>query len=347
MDFVNTLVTFLLPPRVLPKLDFSEDIPEDCVTLVAVPSLLLSETQVHGLALDLEIRYLANRDPHLHFALLTDLPDSDERVDDRDRLVEVCSRLIEGMNRRYRRDGRSPFFLLHRDRAYNQVEDRWMGWERKRGKLLDFNRLINGKYDSFPVKVGDVSLLPNVRFVLTLDSDTELPRGTAHRLVGAMAHPLNQAIVDPRDNIVVAGYGILQPRVGISVQSASQSRLASIYSGQTGFDIYTRATSDVYQDLKGEGIFTGKGIYEVETLSRVLEHRFPRNALLSHDLIEGAYARAGAGERHRSLSTIILRTTALTTAANTAGCAAIGRSCAGCAGSSPISTATTSPIPSR
>ncbi len=132
-----------------------------------------------------------------------------------------------------------------------------------------------------------------MRFVITLDSDTELPRGTAHRLVGAMAHPLNQAIVDPHENIVVAGYGILQPRVGISVQSASQSRLASIYSGQTGFDIYTRATSDVYQDLKGEGIFTGKGIYEVETLTRVLEHRFPRNALLSHDLIEGAYARAG------------------------------------------------------
>jgi hypothetical protein len=168
-----------------------------------------------------------------------------------------------------------------------------MGWERKRGKLLDFNRLIKGTYDSFPVKVGDLSLLPQVRFVVTLDSDTELPRGTAHRLVGAMAHPLNQAIVDPHDNIVVAGYGILQPRVGISVQSASQSRLASIYSGQTGFDIYTRATSDVYQDLKGEGIFTGKGIYEVDTLSRVLEHRFPRNALLSHDLIEGAYARAG------------------------------------------------------
>ena len=168
-----------------------------------------------------------------------------------------------------------------------------MGWERKRGKLLDFNRLINGKYDSFPVKIGDLSLLPHVRFVITLDSDTELPRGTAHRLVGAMAHPLNQAIVDPRDNIVVAGYGILQPRVGISVQSASQSRLASIYSGQTGFDIYTRAISDVYQDLYGEGIFTGKGIYEVETLQQVLEHRFPRNALLSHDLIEGAYARAG------------------------------------------------------
>ncbi len=139
-----------------------------------------------------------------------------------------------------------------------------MGWERKRGKLLDFNRLIKGAYDSFPVKVGDLALLRRVRFVLTLDTDTELPRGTAHRLVGAMAHPLNQAIIDPRGNIVTAGYGILQPRVGISVQSAARSRLASIYSGQTGFDIYTRATSDVYQDLNGEGIFTGKGIYEVQ-----------------------------------------------------------------------------------
>ncbi len=143
------------------------------------------------------------------------------------------------------------------------------------------------------MKVGNVSVLPRIRYVITLDSDTELPRGTAHRLVGAMAHPLNRAIVDSSGNIVVAGYGILQPRVGISVQSAALSRLARMYSGQTGFDIYTRAVSDVYQDLYGEGIFTGKGIYEVETLQRVLEHRFPRNALLSHDLIEGAYARAG------------------------------------------------------
>jgi len=292
VDFVNNLFTFLLPPRVLPKLDFSEGIPEDCVTLVAVPSLLLSEAQVHSLALDLEIRYLANRDPHLHFALLTDLPDSDERVDDRNRLVEVCSRLIEGMNRRYRRDGRSPFFLLHRDRAYNQVEDRWMGWERKRGKLLDLNSLLRGAFDAFPVKVGDTPLLAGVRYVITLDSDTQLPRGSAARLVGTLAHPLNQAVVDPATRIVVEGYGILQPRIGISIHSSSRSRLAAIYSGQTGFDVYTRAVSDVYQDLFREGIYTGKGIYEVDVFRETLEHRFPENVLLSHDLIEGAYARA-------------------------------------------------------
>ena len=168
-----------------------------------------------------------------------------------------------------------------------------MGWERKRGKLLDLNKLLRGQFDSFPVKVGNLSVLPQIRFVITLDSDTELPRGTAHRLVGAMAHPLNQAIIDPEKNIVVAGYGILQPRVGVSVQSTARSRLAAIYAGETGFDIYTKAVSDAYQDLYREGIFTGKGIYEVDTVIRVLDRRFPRNALLSHDLIEGAYARAG------------------------------------------------------
>src|SRR5205814_5163290 len=139
----------------------------------------------------------------------------------------------------------------------------------------------------------DLTILSRIRFVITLDADTELPRGSAHRMIGAMTHPLNQAIIDPEKNIVVAGYGILQPRVGVSVQSASTSRLASLYSGETGFDIYTRAVSDVYQDLYGEGIFTGKGIYEVDTVHRVLDRRFPRNALLSHDLIEGAYARVG------------------------------------------------------
>ncbi len=293
VEVMNYLTTALLHPRILPKLDFEDGIPEDCVTMVVIPTLLLSEKQVHHLVDDLEVRYLGNSSRNLHFALLTDMPDSAEAPNEEDPLVALCGKLIEDLNRKYAGEGLGSFALFHRHRIYNPREGVWMGWERKRGKLLDFNRLIKGKYDSFPVKVGDLSLLPTVRFVVTLDTDTELPRGTAHRLVGAMAHPLNQAIVDPYENIVVAGYGILQPRVGISVQSASLSRLASIYSGQTGFDIYTRATSDVYQDLKGEGIFTGKGIYEVDTLSKVLEHRFPRNALLSHDLIEGAYARAG------------------------------------------------------
>ncbi len=293
VEVMNYLTTALLHPRILPKLDFCEGIPDDCVTMVAVPTMLLNDKQVHRLVDDLEVRYLGNTSPNLHFALLTDLPDSAETPNHDDPLVDLCQELIRGLNEKYADNRFGSFALFHRHRVYNPREGVWMGWERKRGKLLDFNRLIKGAYDSFPVKVGDLSLLRRVRFVLTLDTDTELPRGTAHRLVGAIAHPLNQAIIDPRGNIVTAGYGILQPRVDISVQSAARSRLASIYSGQTGFDIYTRATSDVYQDLNGEGIFTGKGIYEVHILNQVLEHRFPRNALLSHDLIEGAYARAG------------------------------------------------------
>ena len=293
VDFMNNLTGYLLRPRALPKLDFSHGIPKEYSTLVAVPTLLLTEKQVRQLVVDLEIRYLANRDENLYFALVTDGPDSDNEEDERDRLVDVCVGLIEGLNHRYGSDGRTPFYLFHRRRIYNPSEGRWMGWERKRGKLLDLNQLMRGGFDSFPVKVGNISVLPSVKYVLTLDSDTQLPRDAARKLVGAMAHPLHQAVIDPVTKMVVAGYGILQPRIGISIESASSSRLASIYSGQTGFDIYTRAISDVYQDLFGEGIFTGKGIYDVDALRDAIEHRFPENALLSHDLIEGAYARVG------------------------------------------------------
>ena len=176
---------------------------------------------------------------------------------------------------------------------YNEAEGVWLGWERKRGKVLDLNNLLRGVADSFPVKICDNSVLPKVRYVITLDADTQLPKDTAHRLVGTLAHPLNRAVVDPATNTVVEGYGILQPRIGVSVHSAGRSRLAAIFSGESGFDIYTRAVSDVYQDLFGEGSFTGKGIYEVDTFQTVLAQRFPENALLSHDLIEGAHARAG------------------------------------------------------
>ena len=288
VDFMNHLVTYLVPPRALPKLDFSEGVPSECATMVAVPSLLLNEAQVRDLVLDVEIRFLANRDPNIYFALVTDTPDSDRPVDERDALVMVCRRLIEGLNRRY---PGSPFFLFHRNRVYNDSEGRWMGWERKRGKLLDLNQVLRGGFDAFPVKVGNLDVLPGIRYVITLDSDTQLPRDAAHRLIGAIAHPLNAAVVDPVRNVVVDGYGILQPRIGVSIQSSVRSRLAALYSGETGFDIYTRAISDVYQDLFAEGIFTGKGIYDVDVMRAVLERRFPDNTLLSHDLIEGAYAR--------------------------------------------------------
>ena len=294
IGLVNQIATLFLRPRRLPKLDFSDGIPADCATMVAVPSLLLSDEQVRELVDAIEIRYLANAKRNLYFALLTDSPDSNEQFDEKDDLVERCSRLIVQLNRRHpMENGQGPFYLFHRHRVYSATEGRWMGWERKRGKLMDLNNLLRGEFDSFPVKAGDLSILPSIRYVITLDADTTLPKDSAQRLTGALAHPLNRAVVDPETRTVVEGYGILQPRIGVSIDSAVRSRMATILSGQTGFDIYTRAISDIYQDLFGEGSFTGKGIYEVDVFQEVLRHRFPNNTLLSHDLIEGAYTRAG------------------------------------------------------
>ncbi|HEY0264979.1 MAG TPA: glucoamylase family protein [Granulicella sp.] len=295
VDLVNNSVSALFQAEALPKLDFSKGIPKEATTLVVVPTLLLSEKQVLEMFDELEARYLSNQDENLHFCLLTDMPDSSVKpaAEDQHPLVQLAIRCVHDLNEKYGRQDGGAFLLLHRYRIFNKRQGVWMGWERKRGKLLDLNRLILRDFDSFPVKAGPLEVLDHIRFVITLDSDTQLPRSTAARMIGTLAHPLNQGIIDPKLRIVTHGYGILQPRVGVSVDSASRSRLAAIYSGETGYDIYTRAVSDVYQDLFGEGIFTGKGIYEVNILHQVLNHRFPKNALLSHDLIEGAYVRAG------------------------------------------------------
>ncbi|MGJ5820114.1 glucoamylase family protein [Paludibaculum fermentans] len=293
VHLMNALVGHFVETRALPKLDFTDGIAGDSATLVVVPTLLMNRHQVDTLVRDLEVRFLANRGPNLHFGLLTDTPDSSTKVDERDELAGICAGLIDELNVRYGDAEHKPFFLLHRERAFNPAEGKWMGWERKRGKLLDLNRFLRAAADPFPVKAGDLEAICRARYVITLDTDTQLPRGAAARLAGTMAHPLNRPVIDAATNMVAAGYGVLQPRVSVCIRSASRSRLASIYSGHTGFDIYTRAVSDVYQDLFGEGIFTGKGIYDIDVFRAVLENRFPCNQLLSHDLIEGIYARAG------------------------------------------------------
>jgi len=289
----NQLAVMFVRPRAMPKMDYSRGIPAESKTLVVVPTLLINREQMERAVRDLEIRFLGNRDANLHFALLTDAPDAPTQFDKRDDLGPECARRIEELNQRYAEQGRGTFFLFHRNRTFNAVEKIWMGWERKRGKLLDLNNLLLGKSNNFSVIAGDQTLLGGFMYVITLDADTQLPRDAAHRLVGAMAHPMQRAVIHPVSNVVVEGYGILQPRVGVSIHSANRSRLASLFSGDSTFDVYTRAVSDVYQDLFGEGSFTGKGIYEIEVFQQVLEQRFPCNAILSHDMIEGAYARAG------------------------------------------------------
>src|SRR5690606_31650211 len=201
---------------------------------------------------------------------------------------------IRDLNARYAPGTDDAFYLLHRPRRWNPQQGVWMGWERKRGKLAEFNRFVRGGAPgAFPVVVGDVTLLQQVRYVITLDADTVLPPAAAPLLVGALAHPLNRAVYDDAAGRVVRGYGILQPRVGVTLPSAHRSRFAAIHSGHPGVDPYTTAVSDVYQDLYGEGSFTGKGIYDVDAFEQATHGRFPENTLLSHDLIEGNYARAG------------------------------------------------------
>ena len=243
----------------------------------------------------LEVRFLANRDENLHFGLLTDFQDAaEETLPSDEPLLLLAQQRIEELNEKYGNAKGDTFFLFHRPRQWNPLERVWMGYERKRGKLAELNSLLrNGSRDRFSLVVGNTAVLLHVKYVITLDTDTQLPRDSAQQLVGAMAHPLNRAQYDEGKQRVVAGYGILQPRVAVSLPGTNRSRYARMQGSDPGIDPYTRAVSDVYQDLFLEGSFIGKGIYDVDAFERALGGRFPENRILSHDLIEGCYARAG------------------------------------------------------
>ncbi|WP_147675760.1 glycoside hydrolase family 94 protein [Xanthomonas massiliensis] len=292
---VNWLATLLVAPRPLPRMDFSKGIPADARTLVAVPSMLASTQGVDELAEGLEVRFLANRDRHLHFALLTDFLDADAETlpADAPLLAHARARIAE-LNRRYAPETGDRFFLLHRPRRWNAGEGKWIGHERKRGKLAALNRLLRGggAQADFMQVAGDVAVLRQVRYVITLDSDTRLPRDAAREFAATLMHPLNRARFGPALGRVTRGYGILQPSVGTSMGGRG-SRYARLFGSEPGIDPYTRTVSDVYQDLFGEGSFVGKGIYDVDAFERALEGRLPDNRILSHDLLEGCYARAG------------------------------------------------------
>lgn len=292
IPLMNWLVARIVSPAYFPKLEFDAGIPSEFRTLVVIPTLLTSVERVKELLGQLEVYYLANQDPHLHFALLGDFKDaSSPEMNGDEELLEVAINRIKSLNLKYREDA---FLLLHRSRLWNPSENTWMGWERKRGKLIELNRLLwQVGTTSYTVQIGKLEVLPKIRFVITLDADTELPRGVAKKLIGTMAHPLHIPRLGKDGRKVVTGYGILQPRIGVSVLSARASRFASLFSGNSGIDPYTTAVSDVYQDLFGEGSFTGKGIYDVEVFHRVTGEVFPENQILSHDLLEGIYARAG------------------------------------------------------
>ena len=304
-NLVNWLVTLILPPRILPKMSFKREIPPTSYTLVVIPSLVNSREEVNSLVSQLEMHYLRNPEPGLYFALLTDFQDADsETLPEDAALLAHATQAIEELNARYPRQAtngapRRPgptFFLLHRRRLWNPSEGKWMGWERKRGKLHDLNELLRGgenlSFINLSGHSGELDALKQIRFVITLDADTILPRGAALRLVGALAHPLNRARFNEKTGQVISGYTVLQPRMETNPRSSFQSWFTFIFSGDTGLDLYTLAASDAYQDLFGEGSYVGKGIYDVDTFRRSVNGHIPENKVLSHDLLEGIMGRA-------------------------------------------------------
>lgn len=294
VTLVNWMVTHTVEPDFLPKLELREGIPENAKTIVVIPTLLPNEKRAVKLVEQLEEYYLANRESNLFFALVGDFKDSPEEAAPSDN--EIINSAVKGIGRlndKYAK-GSDIFFYFHRKRVLCPSQNKWMGWERKRGALMEFNELIRGsKNTGYTTVTGDTSVLADVRYVITIDADTRLPIDAAKKLIGTILHPLNMAVVDENRGKVVRGYGLLQPRINLDIVSANASKFTRIFAGQGGIDIYTNAISDVYQDLFKEGIFTGKGIYEIDVFRTLLKDAIPENTLLSHDLIEGCYVRTG------------------------------------------------------
>ncbi|HEY3278506.1 MAG TPA: glucoamylase family protein, partial [Syntrophorhabdaceae bacterium] len=295
MALVNWLTTRFVRARPLPRMDFSKGIPLESAGLVVVPTMLTGDRNIEHLMDALEVRFLANRDDNLRFALLTDFRDAaQETLPEDERLLLSATQRIEELNEKYRSSEKDSFFLFHRPRRFNTQANIWMGYERKRGKLAELNSFLRGgSRDCFSLIVGNTDAISEVKYIITLDTDTQLPRDAARQFVGAMAHPLNRPHYDEEKQRISAGYGILQPRVAVSLPNTNRSRYARMWGSDAGIDPYTRVVSDVYQDLFGEGSFIGKGIYEIDAFERAVKGRFPENLILSHDLIEGCYARAG------------------------------------------------------
>ncbi|MGB2714702.1 MAG: glucoamylase family protein [Vicinamibacterales bacterium] len=291
-QILQRLIARFVPPRRLPRFDLVR-IPASARTMVIIPTILDSVERARDLVAHVEVQALGNLDPHIHFAILSDFTDAHAETLPRDaEILATAADGIEALNRKHADGGPDRFFLFHRTRQWNAHEGLWMGWERKRGKIEEFNRLLRGATDtSFVLTVGDAAILPHVRYCITLDSDTRLPRDTARNLIGIISHPLNRPSFDPSVGRVTKGYGILQPRISVTFTSAAGSLFARLYAGHTGVDPYTTAVSDTYQDVFGEGIFTGKGLYDVDAFITSLEDSAPENALLSHDLFEGLHAR--------------------------------------------------------
>ncbi|HTQ66229.1 MAG TPA: glucoamylase family protein [Puia sp.] len=295
ITLVNWVTTILTKPHLLPRMDFSKGIPAEYRTMVVIPSIFNNAAELEHLIEGIEVRFLANRDENIYFALLTDFRDAKEEIlDEEQALLQTARSKIEELNQKYHRKTNDIFFIFHRPRKWNSSEKKWMGYERKRGKLSELNALLRGgSRENFSLIVANETVFPSIKYIITLDTDTQLPRDAAWKIVGTMAHPLNHPFFNRKKQRVTEGYAILQPRVAVSLPHGNSSLYERMHGHEPGIDPYTRAVSDVYQDLFHEGSFIGKGIYDIDAFEQSLRGRFPENRVLSHDLLEGSYARCG------------------------------------------------------
>ncbi|WP_010238771.1 GH36-type glycosyl hydrolase domain-containing protein [Clostridium arbusti] len=292
-SILNWSVNHLASPKFIPKIELGDGIPKDCKTMVVIPALLSDDKIVHKLINQLEVYYLANQEENIYFAVLGDFKDGQNETEVEDGAInEAGLNDVKALNEKYREKNEDIFYFFNRARTYNKKQNAWIGWERKRGKLMELNALLRGSSKtSYNTVSSSIRNLQDIKYIITLDADTQLPRDTAKKLIGAMSHTLNKAALDMNKRKVMRGYGVMQPRISINTLSANRTFFSKIFSGETGIDTYSTAISDAYQDLFGEGIYTGKGIYDIDVFENVIDGKVKENSVLSHDLLEGAYAR--------------------------------------------------------
>ena len=300
IQIIQYILGKIVKPKIIPKLDFSKGIDIENKTMVVIPTILNSKEKVKELMKKLEVYYLANKSKNIYFTLLGDCTESDKIEESFDNeVIKEGKEQVEKLNKKYNNEDNIPIFnFIYRKRKWNEKEGSYLGWERKRGMLTQLNEYLLANIAN-PFRVNTFEDLENkenlkgIKYIITLDADTDLILNSAFELIGAMAHILNKPVIDKNKNIVIEGYGIMQPRVGINLDISYKTIFTKIFAGAGGIDSYTNAISDIYQDNFNEGIFTGKGIYNLEVYSKVLKNEIPENTVLSHDLLEGSYLRCG------------------------------------------------------
>ena len=299
---IQYILNKIVKPKIIPKIDFSNGIDKENSTIVVIPTIIKNKEKVQEMMKNLETYYLANKSENLYFTLLGDCSQSNLKEETFDEeVIQEGIKQVDKLNKKYPNDNFPIFSFIYRERKWNEKENSYLGWERKRGLLNQFNEYVLQQKNPFKIntlqehieKEETIKTLQNIKYIITLDSDTDLILNSAQELIGAMAHILNKPVLDEQKNIVVEGYGIMQPRVGVNLDISYKTLFTKIFAGAGGIDSYTNAISDIYQDNFKEGIFTGKGIYDLKVFSKVLKDRIPENTVLSHDLLEGCYLRCG------------------------------------------------------